>query len=95
MNTTTGTLPSAVNSPADRRLLFRWLLDIGINFHPDTPAAEYVGVSGRRVFDDKLASRLDSLMEEAVGLDDLAYDEGSDMLRQYLLGEMNAGSVVR
>lgn len=76
-------LPSSVSSRQERRLLFLWLLERGVSFHPDTPAADYVHLSdGSRCFDDETCRTLDRLMDEAVQLDDQAYDEGSRLLRQ-------------
>lgn len=75
-------LPSSVSSPPERRLLFRWLLEKGVSFHPDTAANEYVRLSdGSRIFDDKTCRMLDRLMDEAVRLDGEAYEEGSRLLR--------------
>lgn len=59
-------LPKHINTQRDRKAFFRYLIEIGVNFHPDTTFSNYVhGTPPRFSFHPDDAARLDRLMEEA------------------------------
>ena len=46
----------------------RWAArDIGLGFHPDTRFADYVDLSGSRLFSDDTAKRCDDYMADSFG----------------------------
>lgn len=76
-------LPAAITTEADARLLGAWCLRlIGLGFHPDTDAAEYVHVdTGEPLFDSATAERLNRLIIEALERDNF-YGVCMDLIHQ-------------
>ena len=76
-------LPKTVQTEDDARMLVDWCLStIGIGYHPDTLAEDYIDLAHRRrrTFTDAQAKELDRLHTEAfdAGFGDLMYEHGLD-----------------
>jgi hypothetical protein len=73
-----GELPPSVMSTGDMFRLADWCMaHLGLAYHPDTRAAEYVTDDGSQYFDSKTAALLDRLHDEAFALPD------ADQIYQY------------
>lgn len=60
-----------------RVICARWLTVIGLGFHPDTAGVNYTEmVTGKRVFDDKIAAEYEADMERLFALEADPYEHG-------------------
>ncbi|MFT3881359.1 MAG: hypothetical protein QM703_17050 [Gemmatales bacterium] len=72
-------LPNAIRSVSDAEMLVDWCLDtIGLGYHPDTVAADYIDDTGKQAFTIQEATELDWLHEKAfaAGFGDRMYSHG-------------------
>lgn len=77
------TLPRVVRAQDNTKKLVDWCLDnIGIGYHPDTRAADYIDRAGQPTFTEAQAKELDRLHNEAfdAGFGDLMYEYGLEGL---------------
>jgi hypothetical protein len=80
-------LPRDILSAMDAENLVDWCLEnIGLGYHPDTVAADYIDAEGRRAFSETEAIKLDRLHEEAfaAGFGERMYDHGVDGMRSIM-----------
>lgn len=85
------TLPTSITTVDDCRQLVQWCIrEIGLGYHPDSDAADYVRLghhaefsgyvsTGEPLFDAETAERLDALHDQAFELiGDEVYEMGVD-----------------
>jgi len=78
-------LPQSIESDDNVRQLVEWCVDkIGLGYHPDSRAGDYIAADGDPLFDTDVQLLLDTLHESAVDRGELVYDYGLRRFHQLL-----------